>query len=365
MNILHVIAEMGRGGAERIVLDLVGAGCTAGGRVAVASGGGAWVPSIEQRGGSHHHVGLAVPTGSATLRSALKLSSVIRRFRPDVIHTHNVRATIATRAAMHLARGSIPMITTFHGGVESENYSKAVRLLQRTTPLVVACAPAIGRSLVEAGYPKERLEVIRNGASLDPASAVRVQRMVDQHGLGSAPVVGLGRLVPQKGWRHLIGAATQLCDLDVEFVVAGEGPLRGELEALVVRSGAPVRFIGAVDDVAALLGAARAVVSSSLWEGLPISLMEAVSLGLPAVATTVDGVMDVFDDRTAVLVPPGDEHSLAAGLRRVLTDPAHADAISARGQAAAPQWSPLEMTRGYELQYSAATRRSESRRLIA
>jgi glycosyltransferase involved in cell wall biosynthesis len=358
MDVLHVIPEMCRGGAERIVLDLVADGVSSG-RVAVASGGGAWASTVEGLGGEHNLIGLAPSSASATLRSVPGLARVIRRFRPDVVHAHNMRATVAARAAATLAgRPRVPMVSTFHGGAAKEEYPTAVRLLKRATPRLVACSPATAVALVHAGFPEGRLDTILNGAALDPATPSAVQAVAERYQLPpTGVVVAVGRLVPQKGWPDLVDAAARIRDLDVPIVVAGEGPLRAELAELAREAQAPIRFVGPVDDVPALLGSARAVVSSSLWEGLPMALMEALSLGLPAVATAVDGVLDILDDELALLVPPGDAASLADALRRILTDPHLAAQLGERAAAASSTWSPALMRDRYRDAYRRAVAR--------
>ena len=108
--------------------------------------------------------------------------------------------------------------------------------------------------------------------------------------------MGIGRLAEQKNWPVFIEAAGRLngpC-----FAIAGEGPLRQQLVGLASRRGSPVRFLGVVDDIPALVGIASCVVSTSTWEGLPLALLEALSLGAPVVATAVDGITDLVPARS-------------------------------------------------------------------
>jgi glycosyltransferase involved in cell wall biosynthesis len=172
-------------------------------------------------------------------------------------------------------------------------------------------------------------------------------------GLGHGPLVtGIGRLVGQKNWPDFIAAAR---DLDgASFAVAGDGPLRAELEDLARRSGGRVRFLGPVDDVAALVGLSVCVVSTSSWEGLPLALLEALSMGTPVVATAIDGVTDVIPSDAALLVPPGDPSAVSAAVSRVLTSKQFAADLGQKARLAATAWRPEKMLLRYRSAYRAA-----------
>lgn len=352
MRLLHVIAEMARGGAERVVLSLAADASARGDVVAVASAGGPRVSELEELGVRHYPVALDQRSAMATLSAVPALTRVIRDFRPTLVHTHNLRATLATRAACVGVRAPPSLITSVQGLAPSE-YRVASRLLRLTTRHVVAVAPSVARSLRATGYGLCIHEII-NGAALAPADAQRIDAMRDRLGIGDATlVVGLGRLVPQKSWGTLLEAARELAG--TEIVVAGDGPLRRELELQAAKADVPVRFVGPVDDVAALLALATCVVSTSTWEGLPLALLEALSLGVPVVATAVDGVKDVLGD-AALLVQPGDSAAVAAGVRRVLGNRVLADRLGREGRRLAGEHTVETMVAGYRRVYAIAAR---------
>jgi len=139
----------------------------------------------------------------------------------------------------------------------------------------------------------------------------------------------------------------------VDALVAGEGPLRESLEAAAAATGGRVRFVGAVDDVASLLHLADCVVSTSTWEGLPLSLLEALSLGRPVVATAVDGVRDIVPPDAALLVPPHDPEAIATAIGRVLHDHGLAGRLSRLARTAASAWTPERMLADYRRCYAA------------
>jgi glycosyltransferase involved in cell wall biosynthesis len=157
--------------------------------------------------------------------------------------------------------------------------------------------------------------------------------------------------VPEKRWDVLIDALAG--SAGPSAVVAGHGPLREELERRAGEVAAPVRFLGAIDDVPALLGLARCYVQTSDSEGLPLALLEALSLGLPAVVTAVGGVRDVVPDDAARLVAPGDAGVVRRALSDVLDDPEGAAALGAAARRAAAGWRPERMVGAYRDAYAA------------
>jgi glycosyltransferase involved in cell wall biosynthesis len=138
-------------------------------------------------------------------------------------------------------------------------------------------------------------------------------------------VLVVARLDPDKGHRHLLAAAAMLPD--VRFLLAGEGPERGALEALAGELGVDdrVRFLGHRNDIPQLLAACDVMALPSSFEGLPVSVLEAMASGTAVVASNIGGVDEIVRDNvTGLLVEPGDALALAAAIRRLVDDPAEA-----------------------------------------
>jgi len=163
-----------------------------------------------------------------------------------------------------------------------------------------------------------------------------------REGLGLAVderlLLTVARLAPQKGLHDLVAAAGELhrrSGASWRWVVAGEGPLRAELEAGVRASGAPVELLGVRDDVDALLAAADVAVSTARWEGQPLWLQEALAHGAAVVATDVGGTGAVVG-AAAVLVPPAPAsrlaEELATAVGSLLSDEAARDALRLRAR---------------------------------
>jgi glycosyltransferase involved in cell wall biosynthesis len=344
---------MAPGGMEQLVVALSADAVDRGDEVVVASGPGAWADRIDMAGAAHCALPATTRASAAKATAAVaRLAKCVRQLRPHVVHAHNVRAAVMARLALATTRHGGALITTLHG-VPPADYPAASRVLRSASPRVIACAPAVARSLRTSGFPAGRIDVVVNGAALRPASPERQERMRQILRVGAEPVVaGIGRLTAQKAWPVLIAAARQV--QAVRFVVAGEGPLRDELESVARRSGDRVRFAGHIDDIAALVGIASCVVSSSAWEGLPLAVLEALSLGAPTVATAVDGVTDLVPPEAAVLVPPGDPVALGSAIRPILAGGPAAQSLRRNALAASGAWHPDRMLRGYRLAYQRA-----------
>jgi len=358
MRILHVLSSLAPGGMEQMVVQLAADAVAHGDSVTVASGPGEWVDRVRAAGAGYVALpatsrSTSVSMAAATATAVARLSGCIRELRPQVLHVHNVRAAALARLALTGTRHRAVLVPTLHG-IAPGDYVGASRVLRRAARRVIACAPSVGRSLQAAGFPAERIDVITNGAALRPAGLARQAELQAALGLGGAPlVVGIGRLVEQKNWPVFIATAGRL-DRAAAFAVAGDGPLRQELEQEARRFGDRVRFLGMIDDIAALVGLAACVVSTSAWEGLPLTLLEALSLGVPVVAPAIDGITDVVPPSAALLVAPGDPAAVSQAISRVLDDASVAADLRRHALAAAPGWGPERMLDRYRGAYRAA-----------
>ena len=348
-----MLPRLAPGGMEQLVIQLADDATRHGDTVAVASGPGAWVSRIAQAGAEH----VALPTTSrrsllGLVKATVRLARCIEHRRPDVVHAHNVRATALAWLALAAARHHAALMTTLHG-VSPGDYRPASWILRRIAPRVITCTPSVSRSLEAAGFPGARIDVITNGAALRPAGFQRREELRQSLRLGPGPlVVGIGRLEKQKNWPALIAAAGLVSG--PQFAVAGDGPLDQELKDLARRSGDRVRFLGPVDDIAALVGLADCVVSTSAWEGLSLSLLEALSVGGAVVATAVDGITEVVPQDAIMLVEPEDPPAVSAAISRILTNAELAADLRRKAVEAAVTWRPERMLRQYRNAYQAA-----------
>jgi len=195
---------------------------------------------------------------------------------------------------------------------------------------MIAVSPEVREyHLAKTGVPSEKMMVIENGVDVSAFSGYEeeARQIRAEFGLSeSAPVFGIiGRLKPQKDLTTFLKAAAELLikQPDARFLVVGDGPLRGELELLAKNLDLfpSLIFTGLRKDVPAIMKAIDVLVLSSLWEGLPVILLEAMAASRPVVSTAVDGVKGVvIPDETALLVETGSPSALADACYRLAGD---------------------------------------------
>lgn len=237
-----------------------------------------------------------------------RLTRRLRELRPRIVHVTDVfpQALLAAR----LAR--VPNVVVTHHTPElprRDNLAGRVwtRVGWATRPHVI---------YTYGTHPARRAHVIELGIDLERFT--RGKRALDGRIVGN-----VARLAEQKGQRDLIAAAPQVLERhpDVRFVVAGDGELRGELEALARPLGDRFVFLGARDDVPDLLASFEVFAYPSRFEGLCLAVIEAQAAGVPVVATPVGGIPEnVVDGETGLLVPQRDVHALAQAIVRLLDD---------------------------------------------
>jgi glycosyltransferase involved in cell wall biosynthesis len=279
------------------------------------------------------------------------LASIVRRFRPDLIHTHTAKAGFLGRSAGLLAVRPRPVLVhTFHGHVlegyfgsaKTRVYRGLERTLGRRSDRLIGVSRQTVDDLVRLGVaPREKFSVIPLGldlssfADLEPrAGALREELGVPEDRVLLAFV---GRIVPIKRLDVLIRAfgLAHGRGAPVHLAVIGDGETRGEFERMAVELGAgeAVSWLGYRRDLPEVAAAADAAILSSDNEGTPVWLIESAAGGLPAIATDVGGTSDVVTPETGILVPPDSAEGLAEAIVRMAEDPAGRRAMGERARA--------------------------------
>lgn len=274
------------------------------------------------------------------------LARLMRRRRP-LVHAHGTRAALA---ALPVARAlGLRTIYTVHGwscharGALTPAARAAERVATSLADRVICVATADLRHGLATGLVAARqARVIPNGVdplrfAPRPAAREPLRRAL---GLPQDALVAMvvGRLVDQKGQRTFLRAAAELAVVHpgARFVLVGEGPDRPGLEALVreLALGPRVQLLGPRSDLPELLAVADVFVLPSLWEGLPIALLEAMAAGVPAIATPVGGTPELIaPGRTGLLVPPAQVGPLVEAMHTLFVTPVMRRELAAAARA--------------------------------
>ncbi len=363
VRLLYVAGNFVTGGAERHLLEMwrrldrsrfdV--------RIAVLKREGAFTPLVEATGLPIHDLGVGRRLYDASgLRGLLRLVSLVREFRPDVVHGYlfgpNLFAALAGRLC------GVPVTCVAKRNVDAFETPRQIavqRLAHRLATHVTAVSREVAASSVALGVPAERVTVIENGVDVARFDgATRRDGVPGLEGVpAGVPLVGsVGCLAPRKDYGTLLAALALLGrDRDWRCALAGDGPDRAALEARAAELGVADRvlFLGERSDVDRLLPAFDVFVLSSREEGIPNALLEAMAAARPCVATRVGGNAEVLEDgRTGWLVPAQDPAALAGALGSALAGPAEAARRGAAARAAMIAERSIEaMVRRHEAYY--------------
>jgi glycosyltransferase involved in cell wall biosynthesis len=288
-------------------------------------------------------------TRTSTLGIFLGLVRVLRAHRFDLVHLHKYKDGVLGAIAARLA-GVPCIVRTMHGMAEPWSGWKQLKArvydtldritLQCLADLVIAVSQRMTETLWESGYQPRMVTCIRNGLDLQQVKTIRQPHEVRRE-LGVEPqalLIGtVGRLSAIKGHVHLLRAGRRVLNSQrrARFLFVGDGPLRNELliTAAELQLGAASVFPGARRDVYDVMSAMDIFALPSLNEGIPMSLLEAMALGRPVVASAVGGIPEVIQDRVnGRLVPPGDDEALADACLELASDRELAGAIGARAR---------------------------------
>jgi L-malate glycosyltransferase len=363
-RVLLVIDSLNGGGAERYVADLAIALRSRGWDVEVAcSVAGAWAAPLRASNVPVNVLAGSLVTRRLSLRYVRALRRLLVQGRYDVVHAHLYASAAAAAAA---APRNTPLVLTEHteGPWRSWRARAVSRWFYRRASHIVAVSTAIRNVLVDAYHvPPARIEV------LPAIPALPLRPDAPQPGGERSAVIGFaGQLTPEKGADVFLRAASLVARVvpEARFVVIGDGRLRRELEALAGDLGLPeesVRFLGFRDDAADLIAGLDILAVPSRSDGTPLVVGEAMTAGVPVVASRVGGLPDqVTHRRTGLLVDPEDPEGLAAALVSLLLAPDEARQLGEAGRAYAARFSHAALVDRMEEVYSEAHQAPPHRR---
>ena len=323
---LHIdTARSWRGGQNQVLLTVNGLRAAGHRAMLVAH------PSGELRHRAEEGLELIplAPDHELDLKAGWRLSRLLKRVRPDVIHAHDPHGVAMASVALSMssANGGPRLVAGRRVDFRLKRNSFS-RWKYRQVDLFIASSEAIRQILIRDGVEPGRVVTVHEGIDVERMAHLDAANVHAEFFLPhGAPLIGnIAALVPHKGQRHLLDAMPIVIREvpDARLVMLGEGELRPQLEQQVkqLRLEHHVVMPGFRSDVLALLKGVDIFVLSSETEGLGTSLLDAMAAGKPCVGTRVGGIPEVIDDGvTGVLVPPHDPPALAAALVKLLKEP--------------------------------------------
>ncbi len=270
-------------------------------------------------------------------RAFWKIYKIICQEKPDIVHTHTAKAGALGRAAacLYKVKGlRCKVVHTFHGhvlhgyfgGIKTWFFIRVEKILALFTDKIITVSQTLKKELVE-GFgiaPGEKFEVVELGFELEELLGLPVGEA------GRCVNIGIvGRLAPIKNHKMLMRIASSIVQRaermagNIRFVIIGDGELRHELERYAEELGIKemVEFVGWVKDLKKIYEELDIVVLTSLNEGTPVSIIEAMAAGRPVVASDVGGVKDIIKDgESGYLVGSGDEKDFSERLMELIND---------------------------------------------
>ncbi len=280
------------------------------------------------------------PLNEIDLATAWKLSKIVRRWRPAILHAHDPHAV--TMAALGLSFGAPQPRPTLIASRRVDFHLQSHAFSQwkyRQVDGFIAASHAIKQVLVQDAIPSGRIDVVHDGIDVDK---IQNRPPIDLHAEywlphGAPVLVNVGALVGHKGQRFLVEAMPLVLREvpDAHLMVFGEGELRGALERQVKHLSLSKRVLlpGFREDVLSLMKTADLFVMSSVTEGLGSAVLDAMAMGLAVVGTTAGGIPEaVVPNVTGELVEPSDPKALAAAIVSLLKDSARRRAYGEAGR---------------------------------
>jgi len=339
-SVVHFTDTSSFGGAERMILTLTGELVQRGWRCVLLYHPGPGTERLSEHAKALgvETLGISPPFRRRDFTHFAGLVRLLGRNRPSIFHAHLTWPLRCSYGIVAAALTRCPgVIATQHllpiNGVGGRRLKQ--RLLGSCVDRYVAVSEDMARTLRAALHSERKVRMIHNGVALDrPAMANASLRAALSPTPDRPLMLTVARLHPQKGLGYLLSAAA--CVPGAVFLVAGDGPQRGALEAESRRLGLAERviFLGHREDVPALLACCDLFVLPSLFEGLPVSVLEAMAAGKPVIATAVGGTDEVVvHGETGLLVQPGDAGALAEAIQLLLADSGLADRLGTAGRA--------------------------------
>lgn len=371
MKICYLIHAFHRGGAEMLVYSLAEKLAR---RHDILIGGlyeppdreeaTAIIAELEAKGVRTFEVGKV--SGRMRFKALYRLTKILFKERPDIVHTHTFLANFYGRIAAKLARVNI-CIATLHTGTDEWKSAKSFwmeRFVLPFTSQFVAVSNVAAQHFTTKFGLSRPMVIIPNGIEIQKFQRVNINRKEKRYSLGLNPnsivLINVAHIYAAKGHQYLIEAFRRVKKAfsDAELLLVGgfrDPEFANDLINKVQRYGLSedVHFLGNRSDVSELLAISDIFVFPSLYEAQPVALLEAMAAGLPVVASQVPAIQEIITNgKEGVLVPPGDATALANAICMLMTNETYAQQLANRGKEKVHKHYSIETTvKAYEKLY--------------
>ena len=334
LRVLQLVASLSRGGGERLVVNLAQALPMCDIDVHLCAFGNENVFGTDTLKSEVQHLPCSVHLIRCPrlydLPTLLQLKRYIEQEKIDLIHTHLSDADIIGNV---LGRWlNIPVVTTLQNVPHQYEILPGGRawlmrhfVAKRATRLVAISESVCAQFVSEWQVEPERIETIHNAIVLSHYLELPLGTRQYENNIAAATITTIGRLEPQKAQHNFLHAAKIVLEKHphATFQLVGEGSLKGDLIEQATELGIldNVHFLGLRDDIANILASSDIFVLTSLWEGLPLSAIEAMAAGRPQILSDVGGNRELIDDNVqGIIVPPNNIPALVTAIDRLLSN---------------------------------------------
>lgn len=321
-NILFIVRTMGLGGTENVVLQLCEILSDKVNKIVVCSSGGVHEKKLQEMGIKHYLIpDIASKNPMDMLKSCRSIKRIIDKEQITIVHSHH---RMAAFYAELVAPKSVVKVANAHNTFTDKK--KLTQLAYRNTK-VIAVGEMVKKNLTEYfEIPKEQVSVIHNAVKPFDGKIAPVEMLYKEHAKGNVLIGNIGRLSEQKGISYFIDAAEIVTRSHPEarFVIVGDGELKDQLHEYVKSKKLQnvFLFLGYRNDIQNVINQLDFIVLSSLWEGLPLTPIEAYSVGKTVIGTAVDGTQEIIRDGVdGYLVEPRNPMQLAEKMNELIENP--------------------------------------------
>ena len=318
-NVMMFSRTMGMGGTSNVMLQIIEALSGSVNKIIVCSRGGQMVTSLQNMGIKHYNIGdISSSNPIEKMNAFLQLKNIIHDEKITVVHSHHRMAAFYTEFLRK--RMKLKHIVTAHNTFYDK---KLLTRLAYREANVIACGNAVNKNL-ETVYGIHCVSVIHNSVKKYKVSGIANQNLRDGKKDGGFLIGNIGRLSEQKGMEYYIQSIPFVIKKHpfAKFFIIGSGDDEQKLKRLSEEIGVQVTFLGYQPDVQNLMSQLDLIVLSSLWEGFPLTPIEAFSVGKTIIATNVDGTPEIVKDNVnGCLVDPKNPIQIAEKINWLIENP--------------------------------------------